>query len=65
MATKDTHYCLGNGALGCNGCEKQTVWAALNDLPDPWRKKRQKEMTRIDDAECILSGRPYYEKHDA
>lgn len=55
-----THYCLGNGALMCNGCKHEKNWQTLNQLPDALRKRLQAQATRIDDAQCILSGRPWH-----
>lgn len=53
-------YCLGNGALKCDGCGQEKNWQRLNEIPDAWRENKQTEMTRIDDTECILRGRPWY-----
>lgn len=54
-----THYCLGNGATKCDGCDKEKNWGYLNTLPDLRRLEYQKTLIRIDDTECILSGRPW------
>lgn len=52
-------FCLGNGECKCDGCGQEKNWQLLNEMSDPWRKNKQAEMTRIDDAECILRGRPW------
>jgi hypothetical protein len=54
-------YCLGNGALKCDGCLKEKNWQTLNKLPDNLRKQIQAKLTRIDDSVCILKGRPWFE----
>jgi hypothetical protein len=59
--TKPTYYCLGTGELRCDGCRKEKNWQTLNEMPNEWRMNAQKEMTRIDSADCILSGRPFFE----
>lgn len=33
-----THYCLGNGALKCDGCKQEKNWQTLNQMPDTLRK---------------------------
>ena len=53
-------FCLGNGALGCDGCGQEKNWQTLNQLPDALRKSIQAQAIRIDDTQCILLGRPYY-----
>ncbi|WP_300434726.1 hypothetical protein [Zoogloea sp.] len=55
-----THFCLGNGALKCDGCDKEKNWQTLNQLPDALRLSIQKSAARIDDTECILAGRPWH-----
>jgi hypothetical protein len=55
-----THYCLGNGALKCDGCGQEKNWQTLNQMPDALRKSMQAQSVRILDDECILSGRPWY-----
>lgn len=55
-----THYCLGTGELKCIGCGQERNWQTLNQLPDTLRKALQAQAQRIDDAECILSSRPWY-----
>lgn len=55
-----TTYCLGNGALKCDGCRQEKNWQMLNQMPDALRLAIQKAAKRIDDTECILSGRPFY-----
>lgn len=55
-----THFCLGNGALKCDGCRQEKNWQMLNQMPDALRKSLQPQAQRIDDTECILSGRPFY-----
>lgn len=55
-----THYCLGNGALKCDGCQQEKNWQTLNQMPDALRKSMQAEMQRISDDECILRGRPWF-----
>ncbi len=57
-----THYCLGNGALKCDGCLQEKNWQTLNQLPDALRKTMQTQAQRIDDTDCILAGRPWYTK---
>ena len=52
-----THYCLGNGELKCDGCGQAENWQTLNQMPDALRKAMQAQAQRIDDTECILSGR--------
>lgn len=52
-------YCLGNGALRCDGCGQEKNWQTLNQMPDALRKSMQAQAQRIDDAECILRGRPW------
>ena len=58
-----THFCLGTGAIACNGCPQESNWQTLNQMPDVLRKSMQLRMQRIDDTACILSGRPWYPKH--
>ena len=53
-------FCLGNGALKCDGCGQEKNWQTLNQLPDALRLAMQKNAKRIDDTDCILQGRPYY-----
>lgn len=53
-------FCLGNGALKCDGCGQEKNWQTLNQLPDALRLATQKTATRIDDTFCILAGRPFY-----
>lgn len=55
-----TAYCLGNGALRCDGCGQEKNWQTLNQLPDALRLAMQKTAKRINDTDCILSGRPFY-----
>lgn len=55
-----THYCLGNGALKCDGCGQEKNWQTLDQMPDTLRKHLQAQAQRIDDTDCILSGRPWY-----
>jgi len=55
-----TTYCLGSGELKCDGCGQEKNWQALNQMPDALRKALQAQARRIDDTECILSGRPWY-----
>lgn len=55
-----THYCLGNGALKCDGCAQEKNWETLNQFPDPLRLALQRQARRIDDTTCILRGRPWY-----
>lgn len=55
-----THFCLGNGEVKCNGCMQEKNWQMLNQMPDALRKALQAQAKRIDDTECILSGRAYY-----
>lgn len=55
-----THFCLGNGALKCDGCGQEKNWQTLNQMPDALRKSMQSQAQRIDDTECILRGRPWY-----
>lgn len=55
-----THYCLGNGEPKCDGCRQEKNWQKLNQMPDVWRKKQQAQAQRIDDTNCILSGRLWY-----
>lgn len=55
-----TAYCLGNGALRCDGCGQEKNWQALNQMPDALRLAMQKTATRIDETACILAGRPFY-----
>ena len=55
-----THYCLGNGELKCDGCGQEKNWQTLNQMPDTLRKSLQAQAQRIDDTDCILSGRPWY-----
>ena len=55
-----TYFCLGNGALKCDGCRQEKNWQMLNQMPDALRKSLQSQAQRIDDIECILSGRPFY-----
>lgn len=57
-----TSYCLGNGALKCDGCQHEKNWQTLNQLPDALRKTLQAQAQRIDDADCILAGRAQYTK---
>lgn len=58
-------YCLGNGALGCDGCGQEKNWQLLNQLPDALRKNMQAQMKRIDDTQCILRGRPFFRATEA
>ena len=53
-------FCLGNGALKCDGCLQERNWQTLNQLPDALRLAIQKTAIRIDDTDCILAGRPFY-----
>lgn len=53
-------FCLGNGALKCDGCGQEKNWQTLNQLPDALRLAIQKTAKRIDDTACILQGRPWY-----
>lgn len=55
-----THYCLGNGEPKCGGCGQEKNWQMLNQMPDTLRKSLQAQALRIDDTDCILSGRPWY-----
>lgn len=55
-----THYCLGNGEIKCDECKQEKNWQTLNQMPDVLRKSLQAQMQRIDDTECILSGRIWY-----
>ncbi len=55
-----TTFCLGNGALKCDGCPQEKNWQTLNQMPDALRKALQAQATRIDDERCILNGRPWY-----
>ena len=55
-----TRYCLGNGDLKCDGCQQEKNWQTLNKMPDTLRKSLQAQAQRIDDTDCILSGRPWY-----
>lgn len=55
------HFCLGNGERGCDGCKREKDWQILNQLPDALRKAMQATAERIDDTECILRGRPWYD----
>ncbi len=60
MDKNKTYYCLGNGESGCDGCGQEYNGQQLNELPDEYRKRMQAEMQRVDDTECILSGRPWF-----
>lgn len=60
-----THYCLGNGEPGCDGCGQEKNWQTLNQLPDALRKVLQAQMVRIDDTGCILRGRPFFKATEA
>jgi len=53
-------FCLGNGALKCDGCGQEKNLQTLNQLPDALRLAIQKTAKRIDDTACILQGRPWY-----
>ena len=55
-----THFCLGNGEVKCDGCGQEKNWQTLNQLPDTLRLAIQKTAKRINDTDCILSGRPWY-----
>lgn len=55
-----TLFRLGNGERGCDKCQREANWQTLNQMPDALRKAIQSEWQRIDDTECILSGRPQY-----
>ncbi len=55
-----THYCLGNGALKCDGCGQEKNWQTLNQLPETLRLAMQKTATSINTDACILQGRPWY-----
>jgi hypothetical protein len=54
-------FCLGNGSEKCNGCQKEKNWQMLNQMPETLRLAIQKQAKRINDDECILRGRPWYE----
>ena len=55
-------YCLGNGASECDGCKQEENWKLINQL-DTWLfDAMRKEAKRIDDTECILSGRKWKTK---
>lgn len=53
-------FCLGNGALKCDGCGQEKNWQTLNQLPDALRLAMQKNANRINDTACILRGRSWY-----
>lgn len=55
-----TRYCLGTGLSPCDGCQMETNWRTLNQMPSALRTALQAQARRIDDTECILSGRPWY-----
>ena len=55
-----TTYCLGTGERECAGCQTAANWHTLNQMPDSLRKALQAQASRIDDTDCILSGRPWY-----
>ena len=54
------NYCLGNGEMQCDGCQHEKNWQMLNQMPDMLRKPMQARAKRIDDTDCIVSGRPWY-----
>ena len=60
MAEMITLFCLGNGELGCDGCQREKDWQTLNQLPDSLRLAIQGQAKCIDDTVCILAGRPLY-----
>lgn len=55
------YFCLGNGSIGCDGCQKEKNWQMINQFDDALRLAIQKTATRIKDDECILSGRKWFE----
>lgn len=55
-----THYCLGNGSIGCDGCGREKNWQMLNQMPNALRLALQRKAMRVDDTTCILSGRPWF-----
>ena len=42
-----THFCLGNGALKCDGCRQEQNWQMLNQMPDALRKSIQAQAHRL------------------
>lgn len=60
MTPQIDKYCLGNGALGCDGCQHEKNWQMFNQMPDALRIAMQKSAQRINDDACILSGRPFF-----
>lgn len=46
--------------IGDDGCGQEKNWQTLNQMPDTLRKPLQAQAQRIDDTDCILSGRPWY-----
>ena len=50
----------GTGLLSALGTGTEKNWQALNQMPDTLRKALQVQAQRIDDTDCILSGRPWY-----
>ncbi len=55
-----TLFCLGNGELGCDGCQREKDWQTLNQPPDSLRLAIHGQAKCIDDTVCILAGRPLY-----
>jgi hypothetical protein len=55
-----TRYCLGTGLSPCDGCQMEANWNMLNQMPAALRTALQAQASRIDDTDCILSGRPWY-----
>lgn len=53
-------FCLGNGALKCDGCQHEKNWKTLNQMPEALRKAMQAQAKCINDDDCILAGRPWY-----
>lgn len=41
-----TLFCLGNGDIGCDGCQREKDWQTLNQLPDPLRLAIQGQAVR-------------------
>ena len=57
-------YCLGTGEVGCVGCSKKKNWDLINELSDEERRVIQSEAKRVDDMDCILLRRPWYEENN-
>jgi len=62
MIEKMEWFCLGTGEVKCDGCQKEKNWQMLNQMDDALRKSIQQQAIRVNEEECIIRGRPFYER---